>query len=124
MGKITRFDWNQFIEAREMYDDMMCDIEERIMEIAQYMGEKYQIYQLSDIAFSHDQYNEYVTAEMHMDEKDENGEDKYEYYKVNVKWLFSDDFKQELDAQEIAKRQKEAMEYQEYLRLKKKFEGR
>lgn len=74
MGKITRFNWNQFIEAREMYDDMICDIEERIMEIAQYMGEKYQIYQLSDISFSHDQYNEYVTAEMHMDEKDENGE--------------------------------------------------
>lgn len=120
---ITNFTWEQFWDAQEKYNDMLSDIEDRILEISHDLGEKYQPYQLSNIHFEHDQFNEYVVAEMHMDEVDEDRNDKYEYYKVNVKWLFSDDYKKDIDEKEAKRKQKEAEEYREYLRLKKKFEG-
>ena len=119
---ITNFTWEQFWDAQEKYNDMLSDIEDRILEISHDLGEKYQPYQLSNIHFEHDQFNQYVVAEMHMDEVDEDGNDKYEYYTVNVKWLFSDDYKKEIDEKEVQRKQKEAEEYREYLRLKKKFE--
>lgn len=97
MSKITNFAWDEFWSTQEKYNDMLCNIEDRVLEIAHELGEKYQPCQLSDIHFEHDQFNEYVVAEMHMDELDENGEEKYEYYKVNAKWLFSDDYKKEID---------------------------
>ena len=123
MSKITDFTWDEFWNTQEKYDDMLSNIEDRILEIAQDMGERYQPYQLTDIHFDHDQFNEYVVAEMRMDELDEEGNEKFEYYKVNTKWLFSDDYKKEIDEKEAKRKQKEAEEYREYLRLKKKFEG-
>ena len=124
MSKITDFTWEEFWDMQEKYEDMLCDIEDRIIEIARSLGEVYQPHNLSDIHFEHDEFNEYVVAEMRMDELDENGEEKYEYYKVNVKWLFSDDYKKEIDEKEAKRKQKEADEYREYLRLKEKFEGK
>lgn len=123
MSKITDFTWEKFWDAQEKYNDMMCDIEDRILEIARELGEKYIPSNLTDIYFEHDDYHEYVVAEMRMDELDENGEEKFEYFKVKVEWLFSDDYKKEIDEKEAKRKQKEAEEYREYLRLKKKFEG-
>lgn len=122
MSTITHFTWEQFWDTQERYNDMMCDIEDRLLEIAHDLGEAYQPHQLTDIYFEHDQFNECVVAEMRVDELDENGEEKFEYFKVNVKWLFSDDYKSEIDKKAADMKRKESEEYQEYLRLKKKFE--
>ena len=120
MGKITNFTWSEFWAAQEKYNDMMCDIEDRALEIAKTMGESYQPHQLTEIFFDHDQFREYVTVEFRLMN---NGIERFEYFKFNADWLFSDDYKKEIDAKEAARKIKEAEEYREYLRLKKKFEG-
>lgn len=120
MSKITNFTWAQFWEAQEKYNDMMCDIEDRALEIAKYCGKAYQPHQLTDIFFDHDQYKEYVVAEFRKETDGE--EEEFEYFKFNADWLFSDDYKKEIDAEEAERKVKEAEEYREYLRLKKKFE--
>lgn len=119
MPKITNFTWSEFWDAQTTYNDMMCDIEERALEIAKDLGEKYLPHQLTDIFFDHDQVRTYVTAEFKIVI---NGVEEYEYFKFNSDWLFSDDYKMEIDAKEAARKIKEAEEYREYLRLKKKFE--
>lgn len=121
MSKITDFNWSQFWEAQETYNDMMCDIENRALEIANDFGKNYKPHQLIDIFFDHDNYREYVIAEFTNGGEGEN--EKFEYFKFDSHWLFSDDYKKEIDAKEAKRKAEEAAEYQEYLRLKKKYEG-
>ena len=120
MSKITDFTWSQFWDAQETYNDMMCDIEDRALEIAKDFGKNYKPYQLIDIYFDHDSFHQYVVAEFC---EEINGEEKFEYFKFNSDWLFSDDYKNEMAVTEAKKKAEEEAEYQEYMRLKKKFES-
>ena len=122
MGKITEFNWQQFWRTQEKYNDMMCAIEDRAFEIAQYLGRREQKYQITDVFFSHDNTREYVNVEFSHGPKGEEG--SHEYFKFDVDWLFSDDYKEELAAKEAHKKAEEERTYLEYLRLKELFEGK
>lgn len=121
MSKITNFTWPEFWDIQDKYNNMMCDIEERAFEIAQDLGKSYQIHQITEIFFDHDSTREYIVVEFRQDVE---GEEKFEYFKFDSDWLFSDDYKNELATKEAKKKAAEEAEYQEYLRLKAKFEGR
>lgn len=121
MGKITNFTWTKFWEISDEYNSMMCDIEDRAFEIAQYMGRTEKIHQITDIFFSHDNAREYVNVEFC---HEENGEETFEYFKFDSDWLFSDNYKEEIAAKEAHRKSEEEKEYQEYLRLKEKFENK
>lgn len=118
--KITDFTWSQFWEAQETYNDMMCEIENRAFEIAKDFGKNYKIHQITDIFFDHDSWHEYVIVEFC---NEVNGEEKFECFRFKTDWLFSDDYKNEIAVKEAKLKAEEDAEYQEYLRLKKKFEG-
>ena len=120
MAKITDFTWEQFWDTQEKHNDMLCDIEDRALEIVKDFGKNYKPHQLTDIYFNHDSYHQYVVAEFCVDV---NEEEVFEQFKFNSDWLFSDDYKNEIDAKEAKRKVEEEAEYQEYLRLKKKFEG-
>lgn len=123
MSTITNFTWDEFWNVQEQYNDMLCDIEDRIIEIAKELGEVYDHNNIRDIFFEHDQLAEYVVAEMDIGQVGQDGEPVYDYFKVNVKWLFSDNFKQEIDEKLCARKRQDAIDYKEYLRLKAKFEN-
>jgi hypothetical protein len=118
--RIVNFTWEEFWDIQAQYDDMMCKIEDRAFEIAKDYGKSYKMHQLTDIFFSHDNTNEYVVAEFC---KDINDEEKFEYFKFNAKWLFSDDYKGIIDQEKVKAKLEAEKEYHEYLRLKAKFEG-
>ena len=117
--RITDFTWSQFWDCQEEYNDMMCQIEERAFEIAEYCGKPYKIHQITEVFFNHDNTREYVVVEF-CEEVD--GEEKFEYFKFDSHWLFSDDYKNEIAVKEAKRKAEEEAEYQEYLRLKAKFE--
>jgi hypothetical protein len=83
------------------------------------MGRTEKIHQISDIFFSHDNAREYVNVEFYNDIE---GVEKFEYFKFESRWLFSDDYQDEIAAKEAHRKAEEEKEYQEYLRLKEKFE--
>lgn len=119
MSKITNFTWSQFWDVQDEYNNMMCDIEDRAFEIAKDFGKPYEIYQITEIFFDHDSTREYVVVEFC---KEVDGEEKFEYFKFNSDWLFSDSYKDEIATKEAKRKAEEEAEYQEYLRLKAKFE--
>jgi hypothetical protein len=98
---------------------MMCEIEDRALEIAKDFGKSYRPCHLIDIYFNHDNLHEYVVAEF-CEEFD--GEEKFEHFTFNKDWLFSDDYKNEIATKEAKRKAEEEAEYHEYLRLKAKFE--
>lgn len=119
MSKITNFTWEEFWEIQEKYNDMLCDIEDRAFEIAKGCGKNYMVHQVTDLFFKHDNTREYVVVEF-CDEID--GEEKFEYFEFDSRWLFSDNYKNEIAVKEAKRKAEEEAEYQEYLRLKKKYE--
>lgn len=121
MSRITSFTWDEFWAISDEYNGMMCEIEDRAFEIAQYMGRTEKIHQISEIFFSHDNTREYVNVEFC---HNVDGAETFEYFKFDSHWLFSDDYKDEIATKEAHRKAEEEKEYQEYLRLKEKFENR
>lgn len=119
MAKITDFTWSEFLEAQDRYNDMLDELEYRIIEIANDLGHAYKPHHLKDIFFQHDENHMYVVGEFNISGEEED----VEYFKAQSDWLFSDDYKAKIEEEKARQQRKEAEEYQEYIRLKKKFEG-
>lgn len=120
MSKITSFTMEEFWAMMDNYCSMMIEVEQRCTELAKAFGKINNHYLIQDVDFSHDAWREIVIATF------ENLEDESSLtVSFDTNWLFDDEeyLKKLEDVQSKKKKTEEELEYQEYLRLKKKFEG-
>ena len=122
MSKITSFTEAEFLELEDKYTDMMLEIENRATEIAMDLGRIDATFICNDVCpASLDNMVINMAAlfvRMGIDDDEEVVEVIFP-----IEWLFSDDCKETLEVRESKQRIKESDEYQEYLRLKAKYEG-
>lgn len=126
MAKIEKYTLETMLNLQDQYCDMVEEIENRALEIAKNAGIVDSTYIVNDVEIGDfDGHNLYAHAcfiQMGLAEEDD--EPATEHYKFPVDWLFSDDYLKTLPKKEKPVRTaEEEKEYQEYLRLKKKFES-
>ncbi|MBQ8626813.1 MAG: hypothetical protein IJ419_11690 [Agathobacter sp.] len=126
MAKIEKYTLETMLNLQDQYFDMVEEIENRALEIAKNVGIVDSTYIVNDVEVGDfDGHNLYVHAcfiQMGLAENDD--EPATEHYKFPVDWLFSDDYLKTLPKKDKPTRTpEEEREYQEYLRLKKKFES-
>ena len=122
MSKITSFTEAEFLELEDKYTDMMLEIENRATEIAMDLGRIDATFICNDVcpaSLDHMVINmAALFVRMGIDDDEEVVEVIFP-----IEWLFSDDYNETLEVRETKQRIKESDEYQEYLRLKAKYEG-
>lgn len=122
MSKITSFTEAEFLELEDKYTDMMLEIENRATEIAMDLGRIDATFICNDVCpaiLDHMVINmAALFVRMGIDDDEEVVEVIFP-----IEWLFSDDYKETLEVREAKQRIQESDEYQEYLRLKAKYEG-
>ena len=114
MSKITEFDIKDFLEEEERYYNMLNRIKDRVIEIANDYGIINGRCYINDLDIYEEEDDEYrIAAELSGD-----------YLSWEADYLFSDEYKEEARKCKAKKEAEEKeREYQEYLRLKEKFEG-
>lgn len=126
MAKIEKYTLETMLNLQDQYFDMVEEIENRALEIAKNAGIVDSTYIVNDVEVGDfDGHNLYAHAcFIQMGLADDDDEPATEHYKFPVDWLFSDDYLKTLPKKEKTVRTAgEEKEYQEYLRLKKKFES-
>lgn len=122
MSKITSFTESEFLEIEDKYTDMMLDIENRATEIALDLGRIDATYICNDVCMAGLDSTAINMAALFVRMGVDENEDVVEVI-FPIDWLFSDEYKKTLEVREAKKKIKESNEYQEYLRLKAKYEG-
>lgn len=120
MSKITSFNMDELWGVMDKHCSMMVEVEQRCTELAKAFGKINNRHLIQNVDFSHDAWREIVIATFR------NLEDESTLtVSFNTDWLFDDeDYQKKLEEIQAKKKQtEEEVEYQEYLRLKKKFEG-
>ena len=126
MAKIEKYTLETMLNLQDQYFDMVEEIENRALEIAKNAGIGDSTYIVIDVEVGDfDGHNLYAHAcFIQMGLADDDDEPATEHYKFPVDWLFSDDYLKTLPKKDKPTRTpEEEREYQEYLRLKKKFES-
>lgn len=122
MSKITSFTETEFLELEDKYTDMMLEIENRATEIAMDLGRIDATFICNDVCpASLD--NMVINMAALFVRMGINDDEEVVEVVFPIEWLFSDDYKETLEVREAKQRITESDEYQEYLRLKAKYEG-
>ena len=124
MAKIEKYNLKDMLDLQEQYCDMVMEIEFRALEIARKVGAIDLTYIVNDVDIGNfDGHSIYVYAHfVQMGLAEDDDEPKTVDYQFPIDWLFSDDYLNTIEKKPERTPEEEA-EYQEYLRLKKKFEG-
>lgn len=121
MSKITNFTKEEFLEIEDKYTDMMVEIENRATEIALDLGRIDHTYICNNV------------CPAGLDNVEPNMEALFVKMGINdetviqvifpTDWLFDDAYKESIEVANAKKRIRSSSEYQEYLRLKAKYEN-
>ena len=122
MSKITSFTEAEFLELEDKYTDMMLEIENRATEIAMDLGRIDATFICNDVCTASLDHMVINMAALFVRMGIDDDEEVVEVI-FPIEWLFSDDYKETLEVREAKQKIKESDEYQEYLRLKAKYEG-